>query len=187
MYQKILNSPFFSVAVVILVLVAIFGGALVLTLHDLSPIRQAVKVCDDPTLQPAWVTSHKQNLETSTFLSYEEYVETGRNEIWSAWLESGTFDTDADGQVKLEFGDGGLSGVKLEYRRNVWSGTSWHTPTLSAEEYNAYESLGQSFMALWGGDEKWYGRSRVDYTLNFNRQGHFVSVECPGGWKTWIP
>lgn len=189
MYQRILNSPFLPIAAIYFVLVAVFGGAFVLSrLQSTSPIKAAIATCTTPDQQPAWVTAHNQNLETSTYLSYEEYVETGRNEIWSAWLESGTFYTDAGGRAKLEFfGDGDLRGVELEYRRNNWSGTSWHAPTLSDEEYNTYESLGKSFLDLWGGDEKWYGRSRVDYTLSFDRQGFLTSVVCPGGWLYKYP
>lgn len=144
-----------------------------------SPIERAIATCTTPDQQPAWVTEKNPYVETSRYLSYEEYSVNGRVEIWGARINS-AIHTDLDGRVRLKFFSDSVR-VELEYFDN-W-GSRWEEPEgLSPEEYASYYSMGQAILALRGGDEKWRGENHVFYTLLFARSDNqLISVDCPNG------
>ena len=180
MYQRILNSPFLPVVVVVLMLVAIFGGALVLTVRgfSLSPIEQAIAACSTPDQQPAWVTEENPNVKTTSYPDYEYYSAVGKVEVWEARVKSaiygGTY-----GRIKYYFRLDDSIDVEQEYYGS-W-GAHWEEPMLSSEEYLLYLSSSQAALAQLGRDEKWRGVSQVFYTLLFDPRGYPAFVECPGG------
>jgi len=180
MYQRILNSPFLPVVVVVLMLVAIFGGALVLTVRgfSLSPIEQAIAACSTPDQQPAWVTEENPNVKTTSYPNYEYYSTVGKVEVWEARVKSaiygGTY-----GRIKYYFMLNDSIDVEQEYN-GKW-GAHWEEPMLSSEEYQLYLSSSQAALAQLGRDEKWRGVSQVFYTLLFDPRGYPAFVECPGG------
>lgn len=142
-----------------------------------TPIEQAIATCTTPSQQPAWVSTKYPHVQTRRYLGYRYYDKDGVVERWVARVDSAEV-TEQTGRVTLNF----------EFRHEVqieyvgWLGFHyWKTPILSEEEYNSYYSMGQSFLALLGGDQKWVGVDAVSYYLHFNRSNRLESVECPGG------
>lgn len=141
------------------------------------PIERAIATCSTPNQQPAWVRSTPHHVQVNKYLGYSYYNKDGLVERWVARIISATIQQD-DGRVTLDFVY--THNVQIEYVG--WLGFHyWKTPILSEEEYGSYYSLGQSYLALWGGDQKWAGVDAVSYYLHFNRSNRLESIGCPGG------
>lgn len=174
------KNPLLALGVILMIgALAIFFKGVSLEANP-SPFVRATATCGTPDQQPAWVTEKNPFVETSRYLSYEEYNVNGRVETWGARINSAIY-TDFDGRVRLKFISDDSVRVELEYFDN-W-GYRWEKPErLSPEEYASYYSMGQAILALRGGDEKWRGESQVYYTLLFARSDNqLISVDCPNG------
>lgn len=174
------NKPVLGIGILLmLAAIAIFLKGVSLEANP-SPIERAIATCGTPDQQPAWMTEKNPYIETSKYLSYEEYSVNGRVEVWGAHINSAIY-TDSNGQVRLKFVSSASVRVELEYFDN-W-GSRWEEPErLSPEEYASYYSMGQAILALRGGDEKWRGEAYVHYTLLFARSDNqLISVDCPNG------